>query len=137
MQPIENARLRPIRAPILPPVIMSAAITSAYRVIAVWTPVTVVFMSLATVAIATFITDVSSVIRNCAAQSVTRTSVAPAIATLFAVDASMAARAYWKARPIQSPETGRNLAPTAVRFTLHGTAALDLPRGRFDIALCG
>ncbi len=28
MQPIENARLRPIRPPILPPVIMSAAITS-------------------------------------------------------------------------------------------------------------
>src|SRR5262245_28658873 len=82
---------------------MSAAITSAYRVIAVWTPVTVVFMTLATVAIATFITDVSSVIRNCAEQSVTRTSVAPAIATFFASDPSTVARAYWNARPIQDP----------------------------------
>src|SRR5262249_10768830 len=103
MQPIENARLRPIKAPILPPVIISAAITSAYRVIAVWTPVTVVFVSFATVAIATFITDVSSVIRNCAAQSVTRTSVGPAIATFFVADASIVARAYWKAQPIQIP----------------------------------
>ena len=34
--------------------------------IADWTPDTVVFTSFATVAIATFITDVSSVIRNCA-----------------------------------------------------------------------
>ena len=44
--------------------------------IADWTPDTVVFTSFATVAIATFITDVSSVIRNCADASVIRTSVA-------------------------------------------------------------
>src|SRR5215469_12088668 len=92
-----------MRAPIFPPVIIKAAITSAYSVIAVCTPVTVVLVSLATVAIATFITDVSSVIRNCAAQSVTRTSVAPAIATFFVADASIVARAYWKARPTQIP----------------------------------
>jgi hypothetical protein len=51
-------------APTLPPVIMSVAITSVYSVIAVWMPVTSVPTSSATVAIATFITDVSSVIRN-------------------------------------------------------------------------
>ena len=34
-QPIVNARLRPIIAPTLPPVIMNAAITSVYIVIAV------------------------------------------------------------------------------------------------------
>ena len=87
--------MRPISAPIFPPVIISAAITSAYSVIAVCTPVTVVFVSLATVAIATFITDVSSVIRNCAAASVISTSVAPAIAAFFAVDPSTVARAYF------------------------------------------
>ena len=50
--------------PIFPPVIMNAAITSVYRVIAVWMPVTVVPTSFATVAIDTFITDVSSIIKN-------------------------------------------------------------------------
>ena len=63
--------------PILPPVIMNAAITSVYMVIAVWMPVTVVPTSLATVAIDTFITDVSSVIKNCAEASVSRTTDAP------------------------------------------------------------
>ena len=43
--------------------------------IAVWIPVTVVPTSSATVAIETFITDASSIIRNCAAASVSRTSV--------------------------------------------------------------
>jgi hypothetical protein len=41
-------------------------------------PVTSVPTSLATVAIATFITDVSSVMRNWPAASVARTAVAPA-----------------------------------------------------------
>ena len=62
--------------PILPPVIMNAAITNVYIVIAVWMPVTVVPTSLATVAIDTFITDVSSVIRNCAEASVRSTTEA-------------------------------------------------------------
>ena len=57
--------------------IISAAITSVYRVIAVWIPVTSVPTSSATVAIATFITDVSSVIKNWPAASITSTSVAP------------------------------------------------------------
>ena len=62
--------------PILPPVIMNAAITNVYSVIAVWMPVTVVPTSAATVAIDTFITDVSSVIRNCAEASVRSTTEA-------------------------------------------------------------
>ena len=41
--------------------------------IAVWIPVTVVPTSLATVAIDTFMTELSSVIRNCADASVSRT----------------------------------------------------------------
>ena len=66
----------PMIWPILPPVIINAAITSVYMVIAVWIPVTVVPTSLATVAIDTFITDVSSVIRNCAEASVSSTTEA-------------------------------------------------------------
>jgi hypothetical protein len=58
----------------LPPVIINDAITSVYSVIAVWIPVTVVPTSLATVAIDTFITALSSVIRNCPAASVSRTT---------------------------------------------------------------
>src|SRR3954471_12583715 len=56
------------------------AITSVYRVIAVWMPVTVVPTSSATVAIATFITELSNVMRNWPAASVIRT-VGPACAT--------------------------------------------------------
>jgi hypothetical protein len=55
---------------------MNAAMTNVYNVIAVWMPVTVVPTSLATVAIDTFITDVSSVIRNCAEANVTSTTEA-------------------------------------------------------------
>src|SRR5213078_177980 len=71
--PIANARFRPIMAPTLAPVIISAAITSVYAVIAPWIPVTVVPTSLATVAIDTFITELSSVIRNWPDASVSRT----------------------------------------------------------------
>ena len=71
-----NARLRPRIAPIFPPVIISDAITSVYRVIAVWIPTTVVSRSLATVAIDTFITDESRTITNCAAASVMSTAFA-------------------------------------------------------------
>jgi hypothetical protein len=65
-------------APIFAPVITSDAITSVYAVIAPWMPVTVVPTSFATVAIDTFITELSSVIRNCPVASVRSTSVAPA-----------------------------------------------------------
>jgi hypothetical protein len=57
-------------------VIIKDAITSVYRVIAVWIPVTVVWTSLATVAIDTFITELSSVIKNCPAARVRRTAPA-------------------------------------------------------------
>ena len=78
-QPMANARLRPMSAPILPPVIISAAITRVYSVIAVWTPVTVVPTSSATVAMETFITALSRVIRNCPDASVKSTiAAAPA-----------------------------------------------------------
>ncbi len=75
-EPIANARLRPMIWPIFPPVIMNAAMTNVYIVIAVWIPVTVVPTSVATVAIDTFITDVSRVIRNCAEARVTSTTEA-------------------------------------------------------------
>ena len=68
--------------PILPPVIISVAITSVYSVIAVWMPVIVVPTSAATVAIDTFITELSSVIRNCPAARVSRTRPAPAAVVL-------------------------------------------------------
>ena len=55
--------------------IIKVAITSVYRVIAVWMPVTVVPTSSATVAMETFMTELSSVIRNCADASVTSTVV--------------------------------------------------------------
>src|SRR6476619_5751635 len=66
-------------APIFAPVIMSAAITSVYAVIAPWIPVTVVPTSFATVAMETFITDVSSVIRNWPAASVSSTTIGPLV----------------------------------------------------------
>src|SRR3954451_11250460 len=77
-QPMTKARLRPRIAPIEPPVIMKAAMTRVYSVIAVWMPVTVVPRSLATVAIDTFITDESRIMTNCAAASVTSTAFAAA-----------------------------------------------------------
>src|SRR5215213_7289501 len=68
---------------------MSDAITSVYIVIAVWIPVTVVSRSLATVAIAVFITVVSSAITNWPAASVARTTpVAPAARPAFVIDAA-------------------------------------------------
>ena len=79
-----KARLRPRIAPIFPPVIISEAMTSVYRVIAVWMPVTSVPTSSATVAIETFMTELSSVIRNCAVARVVRT-VAPAVRATVAV----------------------------------------------------
>ena len=55
---------------------MNAAITSVYSVIAVWIPVMVVSRSLATVAIDTFITELSSIMRNCPAHRVRSTNPA-------------------------------------------------------------
>ncbi len=66
--------------------IIIVAITNVYRVIAVWIPVTVVPRSAATWAIDTFITELSSVIRNCAAANVRRTADVPCF-TLVAIGA--------------------------------------------------
>ncbi len=75
--PIVNARLRPTIAPILPPVTISIAMTSVYRTMALWIPVTVVSRSSATVAIETFITELSRAIRNWPAHNVRSTVPAP------------------------------------------------------------
>src|ERR671911_2349322 len=74
-QPMEKVRLRPRIWPTFPPVIIRTAMTSVYGVMAVWMPVTSVPRSSATVAMDTFMTELSSVIRNCPAASVS--SVAP------------------------------------------------------------
>ena len=84
MQPKENAFLRPMMLPTLPPRTMRLAMTSVYSVIAVCTPVMVVPRSLATVAMDTFITDVSSVMRNWPVASVKRMRPAPALAAAAA-----------------------------------------------------
>jgi hypothetical protein len=70
---------------------MNIAMTSVYSVIAVWIPATVVPTSLATVAIDTFMTELSRVIRNCPAASVVSTSPLPfrtaaSVAWVFTVD---------------------------------------------------
>ena len=75
--------------PILPPVIMNIAITRVYRVMAVWMPVTVVPTSLATVAIDTFMTELSRVIRNCPAAKVSRTSPVLFVAVPAGTSAAM------------------------------------------------
>src|SRR4029453_6784601 len=72
-----KARRRPMIEPTFPPVTMNIAIASVYRVMAVWMPVTVVPTSLATVAMDTFMTELSRVIRNCPAAKVPRTSPVP------------------------------------------------------------
>src|SRR5437868_2136797 len=56
---------------------------------AVWIPVTVVPTSWATVAIDTFITELSSVMRNCAAASVSKTLPAPFAAVVVAPTCSI------------------------------------------------
>ena len=71
-----KARLRPIIAPTLPPVIINDAMTSVYIVIAVWMPVTSVPMSSATTGIDTFITELSSAMTNWPAANAASTTVA-------------------------------------------------------------
>src|SRR4029450_9823344 len=68
-----KARLRPMIDPILPPVTISMAITSVYRTMALWIPVIVVSRSSATVAIETFMTELSSAIKNWPAARIRRT----------------------------------------------------------------
>src|SRR3954470_498933 len=119
MQPRPNARLRPTISPTLPPVIISDAITSVYIVIAVWIPVTVVSRSLATVAIAVFITVVSRAITNWPAPSVNRTTpVAPAARpAFFVIVASLS-------RPVRLPLLPSEAMPEAHRGG-NGIATVD------------
>src|SRR3954469_8181975 len=67
--PIANVRRRPHRSPNLPPVIMKAAMTSVYRVMVAWIAVMSVSKSSTSWLIDTFITEVSSTMRNCAVPS--------------------------------------------------------------------
>ncbi len=83
-QPMEKARRRPMMLPILPPGIIRQAITSVYRVMAVWMPVTDVPTSSATVAMETFITELSSAMMNWPVASTKRTKPADAAATALA-----------------------------------------------------
>ena len=57
--PMTRVRLRPQMSPNLPPVIISAASTSEYKVITPWTEVTLVLRSFTTWEMDTFIMDVS------------------------------------------------------------------------------
>ena len=69
--------------------IINDAITSVYKVIAVWMPVTVVPTSAATCRIETFITELSSVIKNWPEASTDKTKPLPASTRLaFAVIAT-------------------------------------------------
>src|SRR3954453_8751200 len=86
-----KARLRPSSWPTFPPVIMKEAMTRVYRVIADWIPVTVVPRSSATVAIDTFMTELSRAMRNCPEASVTRTAPCEAVARADDVDCAGAA----------------------------------------------
>src|SRR3954452_8806295 len=92
---------------------MNAAITSVYMVIAVWIPVIVVPRSSATVAIDTFITELSSIIRNCPAHSVNRTIPAAAAPALrpkeplsIATDPTLAPGSIGRNEQDRSPRGG-------------------------------
>jgi hypothetical protein len=87
--PMEKARRRPTTAPTLPPVIINEAITSVYRVIAVWMPVTVVPVSAATCRIETFMTELSKVIRNWPEASTISTNPVPGAARRVSVAVTM------------------------------------------------
>ena len=76
-------------SPTLPPVIINDAITSVYSVIASWIPVTSVPTSLATVAIAVFITVISRAITNCADANVSRTTPVALAAAEDAIGAAV------------------------------------------------
>ena len=125
--------------PIFPPVIMNIAITRVYRVMAVWMPVTVVPTSLATVAMDTFMTELSRVIRNCPAARVSRTSPVPLAAAsgarLLTASASIPSHTT-SAQPTPWSSPGRTLHTSAVplassrRDNSCRWAALGLHRGR-------
>ena len=75
--------------------------------IAVWIPVTVVPTSLATVAIDTFMTELSSVIRNCAEASVSKTIPLAACARPAAPPATASRLTSMQPALIQATDTRR------------------------------
>ena len=94
-------------SPTLPPVIMNDAITSVYSVIASWIPVTSVPTSLATVAIAVFITVMSRAITNCADANVSSTRPEALAAAEDAVGAVVTTTILLAASPRRlSPRAG-------------------------------
>ena len=86
-------------SPTLPPVIMKDAITSVYSVIASWIPVTSVPTSLATVAIAVFITVISRAMTNCADANVSSTKPEALAAAEDAVGAAVTTEFLLRRRP--------------------------------------
>src|SRR5580765_378126 len=86
--PSTYARLRPIRSPILLPMRMNAAETSASSAIADCTPLAVVSRSCTTAEIETFISDVSTTSTNIAIARRTASSVSPLGSSGTAVAAS-------------------------------------------------
>src|SRR5215471_1390757 len=87
------ARLRPKRSPILLPIRMNAAETSASSAIADWTPLAVVSRSCTTAEMETFISDVSTTSTNIAIDRRTASRVLPldssdatAVASVFISD---------------------------------------------------
>ena len=76
-RPRMYARLRPNRSPILLPIRMKAAETSASSAIADWTPLAVVSRSWTTAEIDTFISDVSTTSTNIAIARRIATRVSP------------------------------------------------------------
>ena len=104
--------------------IISDAITSVYSVIAVWIPVTVVPTSLATVAIDTFITELSSVIRNWPAASVSSTIPEP-VAARSLVPVTRRRYPGRLMRESSKPDDGALVAPNingALRSRMEGAA---------------
>jgi hypothetical protein len=75
-------------------------------VIAVWIPVTVVPTSLATVAIDTFMTELSSVIKNCAEASVSSTTPAAPAAPAAAPSARAGPTPVSRLTSIQPAQSG-------------------------------
>ena len=121
--PMANARRRPIIVPSLPPVTINMAMTSVYSVIAVCTPVTSVPRSLATVAMETFMTELSRVMRNWPDARVSRTRPLPVCAAT-AVDRAVIAASSRR----QGSHTVRPApAPRIVRAGRDRRRAADLP----------
>jgi hypothetical protein len=86
-------------APTLPPVIINAAITSVYKVIAVCMPLMVVPRSSATYAIDTFMTELSRAIRNWPVASMAKTVPLPETLVAVAVALWPVAAAFIVAAP--------------------------------------